>query len=83
MRKCHADEVPTHVIVLAEQCAEGVQFNCAQFLCNEFLTNCKEAQEKGNNFHYVWLLLSDLDLGRRPPRSKRFKWILGGETPKV
>jgi len=25
----------------------------------------------------------DPDLGRRPPRSKRLKWILGGETPKI
>lgn len=45
MRKCHADKVPASVIVLAEHCTEGVQFNRAQFLCDEFLTNCREAQE--------------------------------------
>lgn len=44
MRKFRADEVPAFVIALAEQCVEGVQFNWAQFLCEEFLTNCKEAQ---------------------------------------
>jgi len=27
MRKCHANEVPTTVIVLTEQCAKGVRFN--------------------------------------------------------
>jgi len=27
MRKCRANEVPAHVIALAVQCAEGVQFN--------------------------------------------------------
>jgi len=25
----------------------------------------------------------DLNLGRRPPRSKRLKWIFGGENPKI
>ena len=25
----------------------------------------------------------DPDLGRRPPRSKGLKWILGGENPKI
>ena len=29
-----------------------------QFLCDEFLTNCREAQEQGNTFHYAWFLLS-------------------------
>lgn len=55
MRKHRANEVPSSVIVLTEQCAEGVQF-----LCDEFLTNCKQAQEQGNTFHYAWLLLSIL-----------------------
>ena len=43
MRKCRADEVPAPVVALAEQFAEGVQFNWAQFLCEEFLMNCREA----------------------------------------
>jgi len=42
MRKCHADEVPIHVIALATQCIEGVQCNWAHYLCNEFLVNCCE-----------------------------------------
>ena len=32
MRKFHEDEVPALVVVLAEQCVEGVQFNWAKFL---------------------------------------------------
>jgi len=60
IRKCCSDEVPTMVIALAEQSAEGVQFNTVQFLYEEFLTICKEAQEHGNTFHYAWLLLSIL-----------------------
>ena len=60
MRKCHGDEVPALVVVLAEKCAEGVQFNCAEFLCEELLIKNKEAQEQGKTFHYAWLLLSIL-----------------------
>jgi len=45
MRKCCRDEVPALVVALAEQCAEGVQFNWSEFLCKEFLENCREAQE--------------------------------------
>ena len=28
MWKCYVDEVPAPVVALAEQCVEGVQFNC-------------------------------------------------------
>jgi len=42
MRKCRTDEVPTSMIILAEQCAKGVQFDWAYFLCDEFLTNYRE-----------------------------------------
>lgn len=43
MRKCHGDEVPVLIATLVEQCEEGVQFNWAKFLYEDFLTNCKEA----------------------------------------
>lgn len=42
MRKCHIHEVPALVVLLAAQCTEGVQFNCAHYLCSEFLTNIRE-----------------------------------------
>lgn len=58
MRKCRADEVPASMVALAAQCAEGVQFNCANYLCGKFLADCHEAQEQGKTFHYVWLLFS-------------------------
>jgi len=45
MRKCRGDEVLALVIALEKQCAKGVPFNWAEFLCKEFLTNCKEVQE--------------------------------------
>lgn len=60
MRKCRRDEVPALVVAMAQQCVEGVQFNWVEFLCEEFLTKYKEAQEYDKNFHYAWLLLSIL-----------------------
>lgn len=71
MRKCHDNKVPAMVIVLAEQCAQGVQFNWAQFLCEEFLTNY-EAQEQGKAFHYTWLLLSILLVEGEFPEDSQF-----------
>lgn len=67
MRKCHADEVSTPVVALAEQCTEGVQFNWSEFLYKEFLENCHESQEQGKTFHYAWLLLSIVLVGRELP----------------
>jgi len=45
MRKCHADEVPTPVVALPMQCTEVVQFNYSEYLCKEFMENCREAHE--------------------------------------
>jgi len=50
--------VPAPVVSLTAHCAEGIQFNWANYLCGEFLANCHEAQEQGKKFHYAWLLLS-------------------------
>lgn len=60
MRKCRTDEVPAPMVALDKQCMEGVKFNWAKFLCDEFLINCCEVQEQGKTFHYMWLLLSIL-----------------------
>jgi len=43
MRKCCVDEIPTPVVMLAERCTEGVQFNWAEFFCEEFLLNSHKA----------------------------------------
>lgn len=51
MRKCQANEV----ISLAAQCANRVQYNWVNYLCKEFMDDCREVQEKGNTFHYAWL----------------------------
>lgn len=43
VQKCHANEVPASVVAHVEQCTEGVHFNWSEFLCKEFLENCREA----------------------------------------
>jgi glutamate synthase domain-containing protein 2 len=49
LRKCHKDQVPTGVIETTEKCVTGVQMNWATFLVNQFLMDCREAQDKGTN----------------------------------
>ena len=41
--------------------------NQATFLVNQFLTNCIEAQEKGTEFHYAWLLILIALVGWKEP----------------
>ena len=82
MRKCRANKVSAFIIALAEQCTEGVQFNWAQFLCDESLTNCHEAQEKGKTFHYAWFLLTILLVAGELPEGSQFPDI-EKDVPKV
>lgn len=75
MRKCHRDKVLVLVVALVEQCTKEVQFNQVEFLCEEFLTNYKEAQEKGKTFDYVWLLFSILLVTGELPKDSQFPHI--------
>jgi len=72
VQKCRSTEVPAIIIALAKECAVGEQFNWAQFLCEEFLTNCREVQEEGNTFHYAWLLLSIVLVTTDLPEDSQF-----------
>jgi len=76
MQKCHADEVPVPVIALAQQCAEGVQFNWLDYLHGEFLENCRKAQEKSKTFHYMWLLLSIVLVAWELPEESQFPSVM-------
>lgn len=53
MQKWHMDEVPAPVVAFSTQCIEGVEFNWADYLCKEFLEDCKEAQEQRKTLHYA------------------------------
>jgi hypothetical protein len=49
LRKCCKDQVPTGVIAIAEKCTTRVMMNYSTFLVNQFLMDCREAQEKGQS----------------------------------
>jgi hypothetical protein len=71
LRKCIKYQVPTTVIAATERCVEGVQMNWEMFLLNQFLIDCEEAQYKGFEFHYSWLLiLITLSSWREPDDSQ-------------
>jgi hypothetical protein len=57
LRKCRKYQVPVTVIATTERCVEGIQMNWETFLLNQFLIDCEEAQDKGTEFHYAWLLI--------------------------
>lgn len=66
------DEVLVPVISLAVQCAKGIHYNWAQYLCKELLKNYREAQEEGNEFHYAWLFLLIVLVAWRTPEDSQF-----------
>jgi hypothetical protein len=49
--------VPASVITKMEKCAARVMMRWETFLMNHLLTDYKEEQEKGMEFHYAWLLI--------------------------
>jgi hypothetical protein len=57
LRKCKKDQVPTSVIAATERCVEGVLMNWGEILLNQFWIDCEEAQDKGTEFHYSWILI--------------------------
>lgn len=72
MQKFRGTKVPTVVIALTKECIAGKWFNWSQFLCEEFLTNCREVQEEGKTFHYAWLLLSIMLVTTDLPEDNQF-----------
>jgi len=55
MRKSHVEKLLAPIVSLTAQCSKGVQFNWAQYLCEEFLENFCEVQEETKALHYTWL----------------------------
>jgi hypothetical protein len=72
LRKCWKDEVLAAVITTVEKSVEGVQMNWDMFLVNKFLTDFTEAQEKGMEFHYAWLLILIALVSWREPNEFQF-----------
>lgn len=75
MRKCWENEVPASVVSLAAQCANGVQYNWADYLCKEFFDDYYEVQEKGTTFHYAWLIFIIAMLSWRELEDSQFPLV--------
>lgn len=66
---CH-NQVATPFVYLGSQCAKGVFYNSETYLLNEFVEDCREAQDPGHMFHYSWLLnLVAVEAWRVPTRA--------------
>ena len=55
--KMRPNQFTARMIIVTKLCAASVQLNWSQYLLNELLADAEEAQEKGNTFHYSWLLI--------------------------
>jgi hypothetical protein len=60
------------VIATIEQSDIGVQMRRATFLLNQFLIDHKEAQDKGMEFHYAWLLILIELVAWKEPKETQF-----------
>jgi hypothetical protein len=75
--KCRKDQVPVGVIVATEKCVEGTTMSWAPFLLNQFLLDYIEAQDKGMEFHYPWLLILISFIAWGEPEDTQFLGMRG------
>jgi hypothetical protein len=47
LRKCRKEEAPTGVIAAVVQCAKGIVLSWVPYLLNQFLIDCRDAQDNG------------------------------------
>ena len=64
------------VIRIAINCAEGYNYNWAEYIAKEFLEDARDAQEKGRPFHYSWLLVLIALVGWQEPIEAQFSVAL-------
>jgi hypothetical protein len=72
LRKCRREEAPIGVIAIVVQCAKGVMFNWATYLLNQFLVECRDAQDNGIEFHCSWLIILIALAGWKEPKFLTF-----------
>ena len=57
MRKCRPNPVSGPTIELVDTARDGVQYNWALYLLNQFTEDYIAMQDHNHPFHYVWLLI--------------------------
>ena len=67
MRNCRPYEVPSLIVSIVANCAEGYSYSWAAYLAKEFLEDACHAQEKCRPFHYSWLIVLIALVGWKEP----------------
>ena len=67
--------MPTPVIRIAANCAEGYSYNWEAYIAKEFLEDIRDVQEKGRPFHYSWLIVLIALVGWKEPTEAQFSTI--------
>jgi hypothetical protein len=57
VRKNRPTQVTSFVVDLARNYAEGLQMNWEKYLVNQLELDCREAQDQGFEFHFIFLLI--------------------------
>ena len=57
LKKCQPSEVPTGAIDLVVHAKECKQYKWCLYLLNQFMDDCKDAQESNQLFHCSWLII--------------------------
>jgi hypothetical protein len=70
--KFRKEEVSVKVVIAAAQCASGTMISSTLYLLNLFLNGCKDAQDLGTKFHYLWLLILITLIGWKDPPYSHF-----------
>ena len=61
------NEVPAPIVSIAANYAKGYSYKWTAYISREFLADICDAQEKGRDFHYSWLLVLIALVGWREP----------------
>lgn len=72
LRKCRPNEVSAGAIDLALHTKDGKQYNWCFYLFNQFMDDCKVAQEHNHMFHYSWLLIIMAFVTWKEPNHSQF-----------
>ena len=57
LQKCRPNQVSGLTIELADTTRDGVQYNWALYLLNQFNDDCIAVEDHNQPFHYAWLLI--------------------------
>jgi hypothetical protein len=64
--------VSAGVVEVAEKCVKGISMRWAPYLLNSFLKDCKDTQDWGSKFHYLWLLILIALIGWKEPLQRKY-----------